>query len=134
MNMGIWIDHRNAVLVSLGNGSATVSRLESEVESRAHSAGGWRAGGTAVAQCVSNEQRVDERHKHQLHAFYRNVIKAAEAAERVLIFGPGAAKQELAAEFGKIKGAHAEVAAVEARDKMTEPQITAHVKTFFQKK
>lgn len=131
MNTGIWVDHRKAVLVSIEEGSTTVFRLESGAEHRTHSAGGWRAGGTYVAQCVSNEQRMDERQKHQLHTFYQEIIKAIGKAGEVYIFGPGEAKHELAAEIKKRKSPHAVIAAVEACDKMTDPQIAAKVKAFF---
>lgn len=131
MNMGIWIDHREAVLVSIKNGLTSVCRVESRVEPRTRSSGGKKSGGTSVAQSITNEQRMDERHKHQLHIFYQEVITAATGREAAFIFGPGAAKHELTAEIGKVKGAPLLVAAVEACDKLSEPQIVAKVKAFF---
>lgn len=131
MNVGIWIDHREAVLVSVKDGLTSVRRLESGVEPRTHSSGGRKAGGTPVAQSITNEQRMDERHKHQLHTFYQEVIKAANGAEAGYIFGPGAAKHELAGEIEKTKGRSSVLAAVEACDKLTEPQIVAKVKAFY---
>jgi len=128
MNIGIWIDHRKAVLVSVKGGSTSVRSIESDIEPRTHASGGRKAGGTSVAQSITNEQRMDERHKHQLHTFYQEVIKAANGAEAGYIFGPGAAKHELAGEIEKMKGTRA---AVEACDKLTEPQIVAKVKGFF---
>lgn len=131
MNIGIWIDHREAVLVSVKDGLTSVRRVESGVEPRTHSSGGRKAGGTSVAQSITNEQRMDERHKHQLHTFYKEVIKAAGAAGDIYILGPGEARHGLSKEIEKIKGSHAVISAVEACDKLTEPQIVAKVKTFF---
>jgi hypothetical protein len=129
--IGIWIDHRQAVLVSLEEDSPTIHHVKSDVESPVEASGGWRAGGTLVAQCVSNEQRDDERRKHRLHAFYQEVIKAIGAGSEVFIFGPGEARHELAKEVEKIKSSHIRISAVEACDKLTEPQTVSKVKTFF---
>jgi hypothetical protein len=129
--IGIWIDRRDAVLVSLEEGSPAVRHVKSAVESPIEMSRGWRSGGTLVAQCVSNEQRDDERRKHRLHAFYQEVIKAAGIVREVFIFGPGKAKQELVKEIEQIKSPPFAISAVEACDKLTEPQIVAKVKSFF---
>lgn len=129
--IGIWVDHRKAVLVAIEDGSTTVSRVESAVGTRFHPSGGWKAGGTSVAQSIVKEQTENERRKHQLHAFYQEVIKTIGKAAGIFIFGPGEARHELAKEIEKIKGPHARIFAIEACDKLTEPLIVAKVKTFF---
>lgn len=131
-NAGIWIDHREAILVSMeGAGIPMVERIESHAEGHFRPSGGWKAGGTAVAQSVSNERTAEERRKRQFHNFYRMVIEEIGKADKVFIFGPGEAKSELAKEIEAIKGAHVQVAAVEASDKLTENEIVAKVKSFF---
>ena len=129
--IGIWIDHKEAVLVSIENGTAAVRRVESEVGTRFSPSGGWKAGGTSVAQSIVKEQTADERRKHHLHAYYQELIKAVGVANGVFIFGPGEAKNELIKEIKKIKVPHITIAEVETCDKMTEPQIAAKVKAFF---
>lgn len=129
--VGMWIDHKEAVLVSVNGGDASVRRVESEVGTRFSPSGGWKAGGTAMAQSIVKEQTEDERRKHHLHAYYQALIKAVSTAEELFIFGPGEAKHELVKEIEKNKGLHIRIAAVETCDKMTEPQIVAKVKTFF---
>jgi hypothetical protein len=128
--IGIWIDHREAILVSLEGDRTTVERIESHAESHFRSSGGWKAGGTSVAQSVSKEQKADERRKHQFHSFYQMVIKKAGNADNIFIFGPGEAKLELAKEIRKIKGQQDRIEAVEASDRLTENQIVAKVKSF----
>ena len=129
--IGIWVDHKEAILVSIEGDQATVERIESHAESHFHPSGGWKAAGTSVAQSVSKEQKADERRKHQFHNFYQMVIKKAGEANNIFIFGPGEAKLELAKEIEKIKGQHDRIAAVEASDRLTENQIVAKVKSFF---
>ena len=129
--MGIWIDHKEAILVSIEGDQTTVESIESHAESHFRPSGGRKAAGTSVAQSVSREQKADERRKHQLHKFYQMVIKKAGKADNIFIFGPGEAKLELAKEIEKIKGKHAKIAVVESSDRLTEKQIIAKVKSFF---
>jgi tellurite resistance protein len=74
---------------------------------------------------------LEERREHHLHNFYQEIIKKFENIGNIFIFGPGEAKSELAKEIEKLKDQHAEIAAVETCDKLTENQIIAKVKSFF---
>lgn len=129
--MGIWIDRKEAILVSLQDTKSTIERIASNAESHFRPSGGWKASGTNVAQSISKEQTADERRKHQFHNFYQEVIERAGKADTLYILGPGEAKIELAKEFEKIKGRPERIAAVEACDSLTENQIVAQVKSFF---
>ena len=129
--LGIWIDHKEAFLVSLQGDQTTVAHIESNADSHYKPSGGWKASGTSVAQSVSKEQTADERLKRQLHQYYQQVAAEADKAHRVYICGPGAAKTELEKEMAKTKIQHAKVEAVETCDKMTEKQVVAKVKSFF---
>jgi len=129
--IGIWIDHKEAILVSVEDTQTTIERIESNAESHFRPSGGWKASGTNVAQSVSKEQKADERRKHQFHNFYQEVIEKAGKANSIYIFGPGEAKLELAKEIEKTKSQHVKIAAVEAADRLTENQIVAKVKSFF---
>ena len=129
---GIWIDHREAVMVSIENGATSVCLVESGVGQHFRPSGGWKAGGTSVAQSIVKEQTADERRKHGLHAFYQKVIKKADGQTgEVFIFGPGEAKHELVKEVQKIKDTRITISAVETCDRLTLPQITAKVRSFF---
>lgn len=132
-NAGIWIDHKQAILVSMqGVGVPLVERISSYVESHGHPSGGWKAGGsTSVAQSISDEHRADRRRARQFHNFYRMIIREVGKADEVFVFGPGEAKSELVKEIESIKGPHVKVAAVETADKLTENEIVAKVRTFF---
>lgn len=129
-NTGLWIDHKEAVLVSIQNDQTLVQRLESGAESHLKPSGGWKSGGTSVAQSVSNEHTAEERLKHQYHAFYQQVIKLLGDSTNIAIFGPGEAKIELAKEIGKSSELHKKVLSVETCERLTENQIVAKVKIF----
>jgi hypothetical protein len=129
--MGIWIDHKEAFLVSLQDGKTTIKRVESNADSHFRPSGGWKSSGTNVAQSVSKEQTADERRKHQFRNFYQEVIEKARNASLLYIFGPGEAKGELVKEIEKIKGQSERISAVDVCDSLTENQIVAQVKSFF---
>lgn len=84
--MGIWIDRREAILVSLQDAKTSIERIESKVESNFRPSGGWKASGTSVAQSISKEQTADERRKHQFHKFYQEVIE--KSGKKYLHFWP----------------------------------------------
>ncbi len=129
-NTGLWIDHKEAIVVSIQNDLTLVQRLESGAESHLKPSGGWKSGGTSVAQAVSNEHTAEERLKHQYHAFYQQVIKLLIDSANIAIFGPGEAKIELAKEIAKSGELHKKVLAVETCERLTENQIVAKVKIF----
>ena len=130
-NTGLWIDHKEAILVSLDGEKNVVQRVESGAERHHKPSGGWKSGGTSVAQSVSNEHVDEERRKHQYHAFYQQVIGLLRDSDTIVVFGPGEAKIELAKEIGKDGEMHTKEVAVEACDRLTENQLIAKVKTFF---
>ena len=133
-NTGLWIDHKEAILVSIEGEQTVVQRVASDAESHHKPSGGWKSGGTNVAQSVSNEHVDEERRRHQYHAFYHKVIELLGDSDNVALFGPGEAKIELAKEIEKVSALQRKEVAVEACDRVTENQFVAKVKTFFASK
>jgi hypothetical protein len=129
--IGIWIDHKEAILVSVEDAQTAIERILSNVGSNFRPSGGWKSSGTNIAQSVSKEQRTDERREHQLDSFYKEVIEKAGKVDKCYIFGPGEAKLELVKKIEKIKSQQIKIAAVETSDSLTENQIVAKVKAFF---
>jgi hypothetical protein len=128
---GIWIDHREAILVTLENEENTLVKVESHADSKLKPSGGWKAGGTIVAQSVSRERTAEEIRKHQYHAFYNEVIKQITNPDSLVILGPGEAKVEFSHELEKSSALYKKVAAIEKSERMTDNQLVAWVKDFF---
>ncbi len=128
---GIWIDHREAILVSVEGENTSVEHLLSGAESHFKPSGGWKAGGTSVAQAVGMEKSSEESRRHQYQAFYKKVIALLGGSDTIGIFGPGEAKTELAAEIAKVHRLDGKVTAVEACDRLTENQLVAKVRAYF---
>ena len=130
-NVGIWIDHKEAVLVFLKKEQTTLERIPSNAESHFRQSGGWRSGTTPGVQSIYKEQKAQKRREHQHKKFYHRIIKKIQKAESVYIFGPGGAKQELTKEIEKIKGFHPKISSVQSSKKLTENQLIAKVKSFY---
>ena len=67
-----------------------------------------------------------------LNRYYDAVIAAVSDAESLLVFGPGEAKGEFHTRLAKLKP-HAQVAAVETADKMSQAEMVAKVRAHFVK-
>jgi hypothetical protein len=129
--LGVWIDHEKAFIVTLAGGKETLKRIDSDVEPHLRLAGGHRSALPSVAQDVVSDKKKEERHKHQLKNYYKEVIKNFRGTEEIFIFGPGEAKTELKKEIKEIKELAGKIKGIEASDKLTERQIIAKVKKFF---
>lgn len=119
---GIWIDHSKAVIVCASGNGITTETVTSDVAGHPRFSGGRGSEG---------EKHYESRHGQELDRYYGDVINRIAEPDQLLILGPGEAKTELRERLTHVK-AHAQCAvAVEAADKLTEPQIVARVKEHF---
>lgn len=121
-DVGVWIDHKRAVIVSLVAGEATSRTLESDVRAHPHFAGSQEGGG---------EKKYEERFNQQLDRYYDDVIAQIGKPDALLLFGPGEAKQQLKERLSHSKAFLGSAVTLESADKMTDPQIVAKVKEHF---
>ena len=121
-DVGVWIDHKKAVIVSIAAGHVTTTTLESEVGSHPHYSGAQEGGG---------EKKYEERHNLRLDQFYDEVISQIGQPGALLLFGPGEAKLQLKDRLGRSPASSERIVAVESTDKLTDPQIVAKVKEHY---
>ena len=123
IDAGLWIDHRDAVIIILDEKGEQIKRIKSNMEKHIRFSGG--------AQEDSEEDIRDRRFTNHLNKYYDEVIDSIRDANSVLVFGPGEAKVELKKrlENEKIKNLIVDIQTV---DKMTEHQIAAKVRQYFQ--
>ncbi len=120
--VGIWLDHKRAVIVSTSAGHVTSKTLESEVGAHPRYSGQEGGGG---------EKKYEQRHGEQLDRYYDDIISQLGLPEAVLIFGPGEAKLELKERLSRSKALSGCTVDLETADKLTDPQIVAKVKDHF---
>ena len=130
--VGLWIDHRKAVVVALTDGKDTTDLIVSKVEKQPGRFAGVRSREPYESQMVPADDRQEHRFHGQLAGYYDAVISSIGAAESVFIFGPGEAKTELKQRLEKgARGGRAVDVAVETIDKLTTRQIVAKVRKHF---
>jgi stalled ribosome rescue protein Dom34 len=121
-DVGVWIDHKKAVIVSIAAGHVTTRTLESDVGPHPHYSGSQDGGG---------EKKYEERHDQDLDRYYDDVIGQLGQPDAVLLFGPGEAKRQLKERLGRSHVSSESVVAVESTDKLTDSQIVAKVKEHY---
>ena len=138
--IGIWIDHKKAVIVTKKQPERSfeedvelvMTQISSDVERKVRLAGGSRTRNTPWGpQEISVDGKIETRQKQQLKKFYHRIIECITDADKILIMGPGEAKLELKKEIEKSKALIPKIVGVHNSDKMTTNQIAAKVKSYF---
>ncbi|MEQ1827032.1 MAG: hypothetical protein ABL921_13840 [Pirellula sp.] len=129
--IGVWIDHRKAILVTINNGVEAVHEIESGVEKHVRDAGGSGSGSSHGSQDVVAGDKRDRKFSNHLNTFFDRVIQQFEHADGIVIFGPGEAKGELEKRITS-KEMRKHILLVETADKLTTPQLVAKVRACFE--
>ena len=129
--VGLWIDHRKAVIVVLTDEAEEIKLIISKVEKQPGRPGGVRSKTPYESQLVRADDSRQRKLTGHLSIYYDAVIACIRDAESILIFGPGEAKGELKKrlETKKLSG---RIVGIETIDKMTDRQIAAKVRQYFQ--
>jgi hypothetical protein len=129
-NIGLWIDHREAVLVILTEGIKEIRHIPSSDEKHTRYSGSSHSRTQEGLKEVTAEDHRDRKFENQLNKYYDEVIAAVRDADVIQIFGPGEAKGELRKRIER-GGLKAHILAIETTDKMTDRQIAAKVREHF---
>lgn len=119
-NVGLWIDRRRAVIVSLTGAAEETKLIYSNMEEERRQTG---------ESDPADDLRQSALTEH-LKTYYEEVISCIRDAKSILIFGPGEAKGELKKRL-EIDNLGDRIKGVEPADKMTDPQIAAKVREHF---
>jgi hypothetical protein len=117
--VGLWVDHKKAVIVFLAGQQEEIKVISSNIEKHHRQSG--------VATPADIRQREATEH---LNVYYDEVVSCIRESESILIFGPGEAKGELKKRLEK-DNLGARIVGIEPADKMTDPQIVAKVRERF---
>jgi hypothetical protein len=132
--IGIWLNTSKAVLVNLHNGKdENVHMLESEVESRTRFPGERKPFSRLGSLLTNTSSRITNRKKQQMHQYFSKILSSIDSdVNELYLFGPSIAKIEFEKELRKHQNFTGKPIHVESADKMTEKQMIAHVKHFFE--
>ena len=124
--IGLWIDHRKAVVVIISDDGEEVRKITSHMEKHVRFSSGASEDG-------SSEDVRDRQFDNHLNSYYDSVIAIIREGDSLQIFGPGEAKGELKKRL-ESEGFEGHILGIETTDKMTDRQIAAKVRERLQKK
>jgi hypothetical protein len=121
--VGLWIDHKTAVIVFVAGQDTETKLISSNIEKH------HRQSGVATP---ADDVRQRELTGH-LNGFYDEVVACIRDAESILILGPGEAKGELKKRLER-DNLSRRIVGVKTSDRMTDKQIVAVVRGHFNQK
>src|SRR5450432_2210913 len=129
---GVWIDHKQAIVVLVTDAGQKTKKLEGGTEHGARPAGSTRSKNKySPNDCIAEDRRerklVSDRQK-----VFDEVLAFIRGADSLLILGPGEAKGEFS-KYIKAKKLLGLAVEMETTDKMTPLQLAAKVSEHFAK-
>ena len=128
--VGLWIDHRRAVIVTIENNGEVTQEIKSNVDKHVRFSSGTHSKSSSNSQGSTAEDVRDRQFGDQLENYYDRIITIIRDADSILIFGPGEAKVELENRL-KRESLEGCIVGIETVDKMTDHQIAAKVRDHF---
>jgi hypothetical protein len=128
--IGLWIDHREAIVVILTDAGEEIKHFTSHNEKHIRYSGSSPAEPSQGLKEVTSEDARDRKFDNQLNKSYDEIIASVRDADTIQIFGPGEAKGEFEKRLEK-EGFKGHILKIETVDKMTDRQISAKVRDQF---
>jgi hypothetical protein len=130
--VGLWIDHRKAIIVAITDEGEEIKLIISKVEKQLRRSGDSPLKGPYELQQVPAQSSRQRTFTGLLNIYYDAVIACIRDAESIMIFGPGEAKGELKTRLER-NNLGERIEDIETVDKMTDRQIAAKVRQHFPK-
>jgi hypothetical protein len=128
--MGMWIDHRKTVMVTIQGEVELTREIRSNMEKHVRFSDATRSNARKNSQGSTAEDMRDRQHSGLLGRYYEGIISFIRNADSIWIFGPGEAKVELESKL-KSAGLGERIVGIETVDKMTNYQIAAKVRDHY---
>ncbi len=128
--VGLWIDHRKAIVVAVTEEGEEIKLIISKVEKQLRRSGDSPLKGPYEPQQVPAGDSRQRTLKGRLNIYYDAVIASIRTVESILIFGPGEAKGELKTRLER-DNLGGRIVGIETVDKMMDRQIAAKVRKHF---
>jgi len=129
--VGLWIDRRKTVIVTLEDDNETTREIRSNIENHIRPDAKIRVKSTKKSTETKAEDLQEKNFGDNLRNYYTGVISMIRSADSIWIIGPGEAKGELEHMLKK-EGLGERIVGVETVNKMTDPQIQAKVRVHYQ--
>ncbi|PKN99539.1 MAG: hypothetical protein CVU42_07450 [Chloroflexi bacterium HGW-Chloroflexi-4] len=131
--VGLWVDHRKAVIVTIENDNEIVNIILSTLEKHTRFSSGSHSDSPNDVNGSTAEDIRDRQFNLHLKKYYSEIAFNIREADSIFIFGPGEAKVEFAS-FLKNEKLGNKITTIESVDKMTDGQISAKVHDYYFRK
>jgi hypothetical protein len=128
--VGLWIDHRKTVIVTVENEVEVTREIRSNMEKHVRFSSGTTSKDPNNSPGSTSEDVRDRQFGDHLGSYYEGVISFIRDADSIWIFGPGEAKVELENRL-KREELGGRIVGIETVDKMTDNQIAAKVRDYY---
>lgn len=129
---GIWLDFKDAYIIMFNHEGVAVKHFRSELRHPA-TKGGSRSKTRWGPQFSPPDQKDLERAKHMEHRYFQQILEYLNPdTDEIVIFGPAEAKLGLKKEIEQIKHYKPRLMGVLPSDYITQNEMVALVRDFFQ--
>ena len=130
--IGVWIDLTKAVVVLLDKNNHDVRTIPSLIEKKERIPGETKLFGRFGAQFLEFNKKKENRLANQIREYLKEVVKEIKGASEIVLFGPADMKTALEKFMRDDKTLAGKIKSVETTDSMTNNQIVAWVKKYYQ--
>ena len=127
---GIWIDYRTADIFKMEGGKTMMMTVPSEIHT-GNVKGGSRSTVPWGPMDKVSESKMLNKKNAEKESYYERVREAVAGFDRLMIIGPGMAKEEFRKFLGRSKKLHPRVIVVRTMDSGTQNQKKARIEELF---
>ena len=129
--VGIWIDQKEAHIITLSESKVYSKTIYSDIETRIRYDGEKKQFGRFGDQFLVDEKGKKNRIEEYTQRYLMGVLKELKNADEIVLFGPAQTKSKLEKVILNDPGVAPKLKAVKISDNMTQNQKIAYVKDFY---
>ena len=129
--IGVWIDQKEANIITLERGGDYSKTIYSDVETRIRIEGEKKQFGRFGDQFLVDEKGKENRVKEYTQKYLLRVLKEIGKAHEILLFGPAQTKFKLEKLISEIPEMAIKLKDVRTSEKMTHNQKSAYVRDYY---
>ena len=130
-NIGIWLDQKEANIITLTDDKKELKTIYSEIETRERFPGEGKQFGRFGEQYINDEKSKKNRIEDQTNRYLNEIALVLSKADNIMIFGPAQTKNKLEKIIHNNSNLVTKLKDVINADQMTENQKVAYVKKYY---
>jgi len=132
--VGIWIDQKEANLITLTSNAIHTKTIYSDIESRIRIEGETKQFGRFGDQFLVDEKGKQNKVKEYTQRYLLRVVKELSKADEILLFGPAQMKLKMEKIILSMPELSVKLKDTQTSENMTHNQKLAYVKNFYKSK